>query len=158
MARRDQCRARHRRLRRTPDDLRALGQALGIDPARGVEATLDLLDQRDNWLLVFDNAEHPDDIRRFLPKSGRGRIIITSRYPAWGAVARSLSIGLWRPDEAASYLSLRTGLAPPAGMAGTAEVLGYLPLALAQAAGRRSARARRRRRRAAAVFDRRRDT
>jgi hypothetical protein len=120
------------------DDLRALGHALavdkGVDPSLVVEATLEALDRRDDWLLVFDNAEHPDDIGALFPKSGRGRIVITSRYPAWGAVARTMSLGLWTKEEAAEYLSQRTGMGCSEAAAAVAETLGYLPLALSQAA------------------------
>jgi hypothetical protein len=120
------------------DDVRALGDAIGIKTgaasAKLEEAIVNWLDRHDDWLLVFDDAEHPDVIRSLLPRSGSGRIIITSGYPAWGAVAQTLSIDLWTPQEAAAYLSHRTGIARGPATAETARTLGYLPLALAQAA------------------------
>ena len=41
---------------------------------------------------------------------------------------------MFTPDEALAFLAERTGLADPAGAAALAAELGYLPLALAQAA------------------------
>jgi TIR domain len=120
------------------DDMRALGEALGIDAVDDsslmIEATLEWLDHHEDWLLVFDNAEHPNQIRSLLPKAGRGRTLITSRYPGWGEVAEVVRLGVWTPEEAIGYLSRRAS--PPAGAAAAAiaDMLGYLPLALAQAA------------------------
>jgi hypothetical protein len=85
-------------------------------------------------LLVFDNVEHPSHIRDFLPKARRGHIIITSRYAAWQEVAQRVSLALWSPGEAISYLSKRTGQPDETAAAAIAEALGYLPLALVQAA------------------------
>ena len=54
------------------DQFAALGAALGcVDPGAGMEvvqsAVLAELRERGRWLLVFDNAENPADIRPWLP-------------------------------------------------------------------------------------------
>jgi hypothetical protein len=119
------------------EDIGALGHALGIggdtDATDVVDTTIQWLDNHQDWLIVFDNAEHPDEIRNLLPKSGGGRIIITSRYPAWSAVAQPVSLSLWTDNEAVAYLTRRTGLSATSYAAEVAVTLGYLPLALAQA-------------------------
>jgi hypothetical protein len=120
------------------EDMKALGAELGaeseVDPDRAVKATIKWLDCCGDWLLVFDNAEHPDVIRPLLPQAGLGHIIITSRYPAWGEIARVQRIRVWKPKEAKAYLSRRTGLAPGKAATAMASALGNLPLALAQVA------------------------
>ena len=120
------------------EDMKALGATViderDVDPDRAVKETIKWLDSNGDWLLVFDNAEHPDVIRPLLPQAGLGRIIITSRYPAWGEMARVQPIDVWKPEEAAAYLSRRTRLAPGKSATATASSLGHLPLALAQAA------------------------
>ena len=120
-------------------DLQALGQALGqsrsgMEVSQSITATLAWLDRNDNWLLVFDNVEHPSHIRDLLPKARRGHIIITSRYAAWQEVAQTVSLTLWSRGEAISYLSQRTRQQNDTAAAAIAEALGYLPLALVQAA------------------------
>jgi nucleoside phosphorylase len=42
------------------------------------------------WLLVFDNADSPEQLEEFLPKKGNGHILITSRNPRWSKIAKSL--------------------------------------------------------------------
>ena len=120
------------------EDVRALGAEVGADPEveseRAVRATMKWLDSHGDWLLVFDNAEHPDVISPLLPQAGLGHIIITSRYPAWGEIARVRRVDVWKPDEAAAYLSRRTGRTPEKAATATATSLGNLPLALAQVA------------------------
>ena len=54
------------------DQFAALGAALGcVEPGAGMEAVraavLAELRERGRWLLVFDNAENPADIRRGCP-------------------------------------------------------------------------------------------
>jgi hypothetical protein len=121
------------------DDLQALGQTLGqstsgMEVSQSITATLGWLDRNDKWLLVFDNVERPSHIRDLLPKARRGHIIITSRYHAWQEVAQTVSLAVWSPGEAISYLSKRTRQQNDTAAAAIAEALGYLPLALVQAA------------------------
>ena len=120
------------------EDVRGLGAALGVEGRSNAKQAaarpVEQLNSLDDWLLVFDNTEHPDVIRELLPKSSRGHVIITSRYPAWGAVARVLRMGVWQPKEAAAYLERRTGLAISKAAVDTAVAVGHLPLALAQVA------------------------
>jgi hypothetical protein len=47
------------------------------------------LARRDRWLLVFDNAEDPRALSQFLPE-GPGRVLITSRNPAWQRFAATV--------------------------------------------------------------------
>ena len=119
-------------------DLTSLGRAIGVDAtgplSEVVRRTIVWLDRHDGWLLVFDNVERPDDIRDLIPKGGRGRIVITSRYSIWGAIAHTINLQLWEPGEAAAYLLQRTGLCGTPTSVSIAEKLDYLPLALAQAA------------------------
>jgi hypothetical protein len=44
------------------------------------------LRHRERWLLIFDNAEDPAALVRFLP-GGPGHVLITSRDPAWQELA-----------------------------------------------------------------------
>ena len=86
-------------------------------------------------LVVFDNALDPDGIRPVLPACGAARVLITgSRRPVAGLGA-GVPIDVFSPDEALAFLAARTGLADTAGARALARELGYLPLALAQAAG-----------------------
>jgi tetratricopeptide (TPR) repeat protein len=86
-------------------------------------------------LVVFDNALDADGIRPLLPARGSARVLITgSRRPVAGLGA-CLPVDVFSPDEALAFLAQRTGLADTAGASALARELGYLPLALAQAAG-----------------------
>ena len=92
------------------------------------------------WLLVFDNADTipPKQLPTYLPCTGHGRVLITSRNPNWGGVGRVLSLDVFTPDEAVVFLLERTGLERELELKeearGLAEELGYLPLALEHAA------------------------
>jgi len=92
------------------------------------------LGQRERWLLVFDNAGQPDSIRDYLPQGAGGHVIITSRSPAWGGVARSLPVQVWEPGESVEFLVKRTDRDDEAAARALAEALGNFPLALEQAA------------------------
>jgi V8-like Glu-specific endopeptidase len=121
------------------NDIVALGKALGettssMDASASLKATLDWLDRYSGWLLVFDNAENPNQIRDLLPKARNGSIIITSRFGAWGAVAQILQVDSWSPTEAVAFLCQRTSQSDERSALGIADLLGYLPLALAQVA------------------------
>jgi predicted ATPase len=94
------------------DTLAQLGPRLGLDAAvverdRLVPAVLDSLRKRDRWLLVFDNAEQPDDIAPFQPAGGRGHLLLTSRNPAWGAIAKTMRVDVLPHDQAIELLLRR---------------------------------------------------
>ncbi|MCY1136832.1 FxSxx-COOH system tetratricopeptide repeat protein [Actinoplanes sp. Pm04-4] len=121
-----------------PDQLAELARALGVvdrnAPVESAVARLGgALRDRDRWLIVFDNAEDPQSLNRFLP-SGRGHIIITSRTSDWRHVARTQQVDVFSREE--SVRLLRSGVPNlndrDAGR--VAEALGDLPLAVALSA------------------------
>ena len=122
--------------------LAAVAEALGLadgrtgrggDAGRAVRDWLERDGRR--CLVVFDNALDPDGIRPLLPAYGSARVLITgSRRPVAGLGA-GVAVDVFSPDEALAFLAERTGLADTAGARALARELGYLPLALAQAAG-----------------------
>ncbi|MGW1680991.1 FxSxx-COOH system tetratricopeptide repeat protein [Saccharopolyspora sp. NPDC002376] len=90
------------------------------------------------WLLVFDAAESPEDVRPFFPANGPGDIIITSRNPDWAEVARPLEVMLFERAESKALLRSRGPEITEEESDALAEKLGDLPLAIAQAAAWRA--------------------
>ncbi|MFL6078210.1 MAG: FxSxx-COOH system tetratricopeptide repeat protein [Mycobacteriales bacterium] len=89
---------------------------------------------RNRWLLVFDNAEEPADLRDWLPE-GPGRVLITSRNRAWGTLAKVVQVDVFSRDESVRMLlDHRPDLTEPDANR-LADKLGDLPLAIAQGAG-----------------------
>ncbi|GAB7105038.1 FxSxx-COOH system tetratricopeptide repeat protein [Streptomyces phaeofaciens JCM 4814] len=87
----------------------------------------------DDWLLVFDNAEDVEMVRRFFPPNGPGKIIVTSRNRAWERVATPLPVDVFERGESVELLQKRSpGLSADAADR-LAEALGDLPLAVEQA-------------------------
>ena len=117
-------------------DLAALASTLGIPASAGQEqlaaAVLRELARRDRWLLVYDNAPAGDAVRDWLP-AGEGHVLITSRSRGWGGLARGVAVTQFATSEAVAYLDQRTD-GTTEQHAELAQTLGYLPLALAQAA------------------------
>ena len=85
-------------------------------------------------LVVFDNATDVDELFMFLPTVGAVQIVITSTDRAFTRLGMEVDVGLFTPEQSVAYLKQRTGLADSAATAVVAAELGYLPLALAQAA------------------------
>jgi tetratricopeptide (TPR) repeat protein len=98
-----------------------------------VQAVRHWLGQNTGWLLIFDNAPGPAQIRDYLPHGGAGHIIVTSRNPHWREVATPLTVQKLKRPESVAFLLKRTGETDEAGAAKLAEALDDLPLALAQA-------------------------
>jgi hypothetical protein len=88
----------------------------------------------DRCLIVFDNASDADVLRPFIPAAGTSQVLITSNQQAVTNLGASVLIDVFTAEEAAAFLADRTGLADAAGAAEVADELGFLPLALAQAA------------------------
>jgi hypothetical protein len=121
------------------DQFAALGMALGcIQRGAGSEivrtAVLADLHQRVRWLLVFDNAEGPADIRPWLP-GGSGHVLITSRERTWAEIAAPVEVDVLARTESITLLQARvTGLGASDADQLAAQ-LGDLPLGVVQAAG-----------------------
>ncbi len=123
-------------------DLAAVADAAGLsdasvrdaaDAGRAVRRWLEA--DGDRRLLVFDNAGDPDALRPFIPASGVARVLITSTEPSLADLGTSVRTAVFTADEALAVLSGRTDLSDDTAASAVAAELGYLPLALATAAG-----------------------
>jgi hypothetical protein len=96
------------------------------------------LQAHDRWLLILDNVEDPADIEPLLGQLGSGHVIITSRRDAdWSQLADPVRLDVLTPGAATQVLTRRTGQHDAADADAAAHIaaeLGYLPLALDQAA------------------------
>jgi tetratricopeptide (TPR) repeat protein len=92
------------------------------------------LQRKDRWLLIFDNAQTPTELRAYLPPTGAGHVLLTSRTRHWRGMAQPLELELL---PAADVVTILVGSSPDPGLRSEAgqlaEELGYLALALAQA-------------------------
>lgn len=88
----------------------------------------------DRRLIVFDNAKDPDDLARVLPSAGRCQIVVTSNQVQAALLGQRVPVDVFTKPEALSFLAQRTNLADEPGADQVARELGYLPLALGQAA------------------------
>jgi len=111
------------------------------DHERIVRATLDWLTANDRWLLILDNVSDRRLIDRFAPDRAAGDVLVTSRERVFAeaGMPRALDVGDLNEDEAVAFLLARTGRRDPqraerAAASALAAELGYLPLALEQAA------------------------
>jgi hypothetical protein len=122
--------------------LAALASRLGIESAAatGIDsaaaATLDALrrgEPYNRWLLIFDNADEPEDLNSFIPR-GPGHVLVTSRNHRWQAVVETLPLDVFTREESVEFLGKRIPKAISVTEANQlAEELGGLPLALEQA-------------------------
>jgi len=86
---------------------------------------------------VVDNVSDPADVADLLPRAGNGQVVLTARPDVgWtGIGAQLLPLEVLDPDSAAGFLQQRSGDPDPDAALALAETLGWLPLALEQAAG-----------------------
>jgi Tetratricopeptide repeat len=122
--------------------LAGLAESLGLPApsASGIDLTtravLDALRRGEpfsRWLLIFDNADQPEELQPFIP-GGPGDVLITSRNHRWGPVVETIPLDVFERAESIRFLLKRV----PKGLAEAdaeklAESLGDLPLALEQA-------------------------
>jgi hypothetical protein len=125
--------------------LARLAVALHLDPpsASGIDQTtasvLDALrrgEPYERWLLIFDNADQPEDLMPYIPSGGPGDVLITSRNHNWGPIVDTIALDVFERRESIEFLVKRV----PKGISEAdadrlADKLGDLPLALVQAAG-----------------------
>ena len=87
----------------------------------------------DRWLLVFDNAESPEDIAGWLP-GGDGHVLVTSRAHGWDEIAVPVEVDVLARAESVAILRGRVRALPAADADRIAEAMADLPLAIVQAA------------------------
>jgi hypothetical protein len=123
--------------------LAAVAEAAGLSavgsrpgPADAGQAVREWLEADGSFrLLVFDDVEDPGLLQPFVPAAGEARVLITSARDSVAELGTSVPVGVFSAEEALALLGGRTGLADEDGALAVAVQLGYLPLALDQAAG-----------------------
>jgi len=109
-----------------------LGLSTDAAPQDVTRAVRRWLETNQGWLLVFDNAEKPEDLGEYLPQ-GNGGVIITSRNSSWRSLAEPMKVQELPPEEAEAFLVERSGDKDREAARALAKELGGLPLALEQA-------------------------
>jgi tetratricopeptide (TPR) repeat protein len=123
--------------------LRQLGRHLRTpDTANLQQAASLVLDQLAatplRWLLVYDNANDPDDIASLIPSAG-GHVILTSRNQTWSDVWDPIQVDVFDRRESVELVRKRSGGVSAEEADRLADRLGDLPLALDQAASLQAA-------------------
>ena len=122
------------------DQFTALAESLGcIQPAAmqtkaARQVVLSELRGRDRWLLVFDNAEDPEDLAAWLP-GGNGHVLITSRTRRWAEIAVPVEVDVLARNESITILRGRAPWLTDTDADHVANAMGDLPLGVVQAAG-----------------------
>jgi hypothetical protein len=119
------------------DQFARLAEQIGLPPLPDPEAMLAAVCQalrgRDRWLLIFDNAEDPREIRPLLP-GGAGHVLITTRRSGFRSLGEVLNLDTLDRPDAIALLRRRAPELTEAQAGELAGRLGDLPLALDQAA------------------------
>src|SRR5256885_14228896 len=98
------------------------------DAARAVLDALRRGEPYDKWLLVFDNADQPEDLLDSIPRDS-GHVLITSRNHRWESLVDAVPVDVFRREESVEFLTKRVRNAiTPEDAALLAEHLGDLPL------------------------------
>lgn len=131
-------------LRSSVAEIGALLELPEIQQADGdvlVAAVLRHLASLEDGLLIYDNVEDPEQLRRYLPNPRRGHVVVTSRLQNLRTHGFPLlQLPVLALTDAVNFLHQRTGRKEVDGSAEQvaaqklAEELGFLPLALEQAA------------------------
>ncbi|HEX9999331.1 MAG TPA: FxSxx-COOH system tetratricopeptide repeat protein [Actinoplanes sp.] len=123
-----------------------LAQRLGLPESGDINRTLakvrDALSRGEpyrNWLVVFEDANRPDQITSYLP-SGAGHVLVTSRNPRWSAeVAQPVPVGVFDRADSVDLLRRHAPELSSTEAEQLAERLGDVPMALELAAALRGA-------------------
>ncbi|MEV6598205.1 FxSxx-COOH system tetratricopeptide repeat protein [Actinoplanes sp. NPDC051346] len=125
-----------------------LASELKLPEARDINRTLgavrDALSRGEpyrNWLVVFENANRPEDIKPYLP-SGAGHVLVTSRNPRWTSeVAQAVPVPVFDRTDSVDFLRRRNPELTAEDAERLAAHLGDVPMALDQASAVRAATA-----------------
>ena len=121
--------------------LATLAARLNVEaqPAAGIDglitAVLDALRRGEpysRWLLIFDNADQPEDINDLIPR-GPGDVLVTSRNHRWDSVINTVPMDVFLREESSEFLRKRVPGLTETDADRLAKELGDLPLALEQA-------------------------
>jgi len=98
----------------------------------------------EHWLLILDNADEVAILRAWLPQLKQGAVVVTTRAKATEPIVKSVPLDVMSDTEAVDLLAMRTNqslegydhkiLLAREQAGKLAKLLGYLPLALDQAA------------------------
>jgi len=75
-----------------------------------VSAVKRWLREHDRWLLIADNADDLAVVKNVLSFDGPGRILLTTRAPCAGALAKAVKLNKMKSEEGACFLLRRAGL------------------------------------------------
>jgi len=115
------------------------------DQLIAVETVKEWLKTHDHWLLILDNADELTVVRDFLPTTGQGHTLLTTRAASTGGLANRIEVEILDQDMGALFVLRRAGMlaadasldqAEPRDVALARELvqeMGGLPLALDQA-------------------------
>ena len=104
-----------------------------------IAAVRSWLNTHDAWLLIFDNADHPDWLPVWMPTNPKGKVLITSRASLFDqlGIETPIALDVLSESEALTLLFERTGIShtPESETAAKAlnQSLDGLPLAIEQA-------------------------
>lgn len=113
-----------------------IGAPGGEDMALASQETVRMLSRGNptkRWILVFDNADKPADLDDYLPTTGGGHILVTSRNQAWSEKGATLPVDVFQRQESVEHLSRRAPGLTPTEADQVAHAVGDLPLAVEQA-------------------------
>ncbi|MFE5887712.1 FxSxx-COOH system tetratricopeptide repeat protein [Streptomyces sp. NPDC056462] len=117
------------------DLARRLGLRVGDDAAQAAQEVCDHLRQASStlrWLLVFDNADEPQEVSKHFP-GGAGHVLVTSRNQTWLQFGEALEIDPFLREESIEHLLRRAADLSTEDADRVAAAVGDLPLALDQA-------------------------
>ncbi|MFG2549843.1 FxSxx-COOH system tetratricopeptide repeat protein [Streptomyces sp. NPDC048581] len=112
-----------------------LGLRVGDEAAQAAQEVRDHLRQSSStlrWLLVFDNADEPQEVSRHFP-GGSGHILVTSRNQGWSQHGETIEVDPFLREESVEHLLRRAADLSAEDADRVAAAVGDLPLALDQA-------------------------
>ena len=70
------------------------------------------LQEQNDWLLIFDNVEHPEMVDDMLPAHHHGHVLLTTRAQMTGPTAQRIELEKMPPHEGALFLLRRAQIIP----------------------------------------------